>query len=251
MIGELILGRAFTDSAALNVLTALLEAAAAAGFFAAPGIIYRFSVKQEPIDPGTAKRYNRIWAALFLIVLLAAVWKAKISVLTVLAAAIWYKINEAVLSAGYRGPDGQTVRENRIVSLLDKYQEIAVYLIVGVFATVVSWGVFFLLSKVLDSNNGFQLTLNTILNWCAGVLVAYPMNRSWVFKSRSEQKMKEFLGFTASRVTTLIIEEVVMLLLVDVLGVNQYVSKYAIASVIVIVLNYVFSKLFVFRKDKE
>ena len=136
----------------------------------------------------------------------------------------------------------------KIKSLCVKYRELIVYFIVGVMTTIVNWVSFYLLSLVLDSNVEWQLSLNNTISWVAAVVFAYPLNRKWVFQSTNPEKFKEFLGFTASRVSTWIIELFVMWLCVNVMGWNQYLSKYLIASVLVVILNYVFSKLLVFKK---
>ena len=248
MIINLIMGRLFTENNTLNSLIVIIEIAAAMGFFGSPGLIYRFSIRQTGLSPKSASRFNLICTAVFLVAAAAAVCIFRLSILIIPGILIWSFFNYRILVHGYRYPDGKMVDSGFPASLFDRYQEIVIYIIVGVFATVVSWGVFYLVSLFLDSSKPVNLIINTLLNWTAGVLVAYPMNRSWVFKSKSPEKMKEFLGFVASRITTLVIEELLMPLLVNIIGINQYVSKYVIASIVVIVLNYVFSKLFVFKK---
>ena len=136
----------------------------------------------------------------------------------------------------------------KIKALCIKYREIIVYIIVGGITTLINWGSYYLLSLVLDSNVEWQLALNNTISWIVAVVVAYPMNRKWVFQSTNKNIFKEFLGFTASRVSTWIIELVLMWLTVNVLGINQFIAKYLIVSVIVVILNYVFSKLLVFKK---
>ena len=254
MIRLLLLGREFSDSNALNTLIMLVEIAAVMGFYAAPNIICRFAIKQKPFEKNHACRFNIVWTVIWGIIVITAIVIFKISALTVLGIIIWYPFNKAILTV----PDCDSIPKIKatgitgfIAAVFSKYQEIAVYIIVGIIATIVSWGVYYIISKFLDSSNPVYLTVNTILNWTAGVLVAYPMNRSWVFKSKSPEKGKEFLKFVLERVATLIIEEIVMIVLVDILGVNQYISKYAVASVLVIILNYVFSKVFVFKKEKQ
>ena len=239
MMENIIMGQPFFENGAVNVLIVILEILAVMGFYASPAIICRYGIWEAPQSPDKAKRFNLIFTVCYFVFVAAVLIILKQGVLPLLGILAWCPFNYGILSG----------KSNFVVSLFDKYQELAIYLIVGVITTVVAWTVFYLLSFVLDSNDGFQLTLNTILNWTAGVLVAYPMNRSWVFKSKSSKKLKEFIEFVASRVTTLIIEEIVMLLCVDVIGINQYVSKYVIASILVIILNYVFSKLFVFKKN--
>ena len=247
---NLIIGQPFFESGALNVLIVILEILAVMGVYASPAIICRYGIWEAPQSPEKAKKFNLIFTICYFIVIAVVLFVLKQGILPLLGILVWCSFNYGILTSGYTDENGNIKQSNVIVGLFDKYQELAIYLIVGVITTVVAWTVFYLLSFVLDSNDGFQLTLNTILNWTAGVLVAYPMNRSWVFKSKSDKKLKEFIEFVASRITTLIIEEVVMLLCVDVIGINQYVSKYVIASILVIILNYVFSKLFVFKKAK-
>lgn len=140
---------------------------------------------------------------------------------------------------------------DKINELIIKYREIIVYIIVGGLTTLVNWGAFYLLSLVLDSAVPWKLALNNTISWVAAVLFAYPLNRKWVFQSKNPEVFKEFCGFTASRISTWIIEIVIMYVCVDLLKWNQYLSKYLIASVVVIILNYVFSKMLVFRKGQQ
>ena len=140
----------------------------------------------------------------------------------------------------------------KIKAFLVKYRELIIYGIVGVITTIVNWGASFLLeATVLDSSVPLQNTIINVIAWIAAVVVSFPMNRKWVFQSRNPAWIHEFLGFTASRITTLLIEELIMLLCVNLLGIDFRISKIFIASVLVIILNYVFSKLLVFRKGQK
>ena len=140
----------------------------------------------------------------------------------------------------------------KIKALLVKYRELIIYGIVGVITTIVNWGASFLLeATVLDSSVPLQNTIINVIAWIAAVVVSFPMNRKWVFQSRNPAWIHEFLGFTASRITTLLIEELIMLLCVNLLEIDFRISKIFIASVLVIILNYVFSKLLVFRKGQK
>lgn len=247
-MSSILFGKPLTASPVLNILIVLVEVAAVAGFYASPAIIYRFSIKEAPCTPEFSRRFNLIYTLCYTLVVGAVLVIGNFGVFALLGVLIWVYFNYGILTCGYVYPDGSVKKSNVIVSLFDKMQEIAVYLIVGVLTTVVSWAVFYVLSFVLDSDNSILLAINTVLNWSAGVAVAYPMNRSWVFHSKNPEIGKEFIGFAASRVTTLIIEEVVMIVCVNVIGINQFISKYVIASILVIILNYVFSKLLVFKK---
>ena len=140
----------------------------------------------------------------------------------------------------------------QIKELLIKYRELIVYIIVGVITTVVNWGVSFLLdATLLNSSVPLQNAVINVIAWIAAVVVSFPMNRKWVFQSKNPAWFQEFLGFTASRIATLLIEALIMLLCVNLLGIDFRISKVFIASVLVIILNYVFSKLLVFRKGQK
>ena len=139
-----------------------------------------------------------------------------------------------------------------LIGLLKKYREILVYLFVGALTTFISWGAKFVFNFAFYDGTAFPtVTQNFILsmvNWIAGVAAAYPMNRSWVFQSTDPNILKELWGFVLSRVATLILDIVVMQVLV-LLGMNMYVAT-IISAVLVIIGNYVFSKFFVFKKEK-
>jgi putative flippase GtrA len=83
-----------------------------------------------------------------------------------------------------------------------------------------------------------------------GVCFAYPLNRSWVFKSRNPQIAKEFVMFAASRLSTWILDIAIMWLTVNLLSWDYWISKIFISAVLVTILNYVFSKVLIFNKKK-
>ena len=84
----------------------------------------------------------------------------------------------------------------------------------------------------------------------AGVLFAYFTNRKYVFQSRDPKMLLEFLKFVGSRVTTLLSDMFIMWLMVSVLGINDWIATLT-SAVVVTVLNYVFSKVLVFRRNGE
>lgn len=141
---------------------------------------------------------------------------------------------------------------DKIKELLVKYREIIVYLIVGVLTTIFSWGVAFLGKMFLDvEGSSLQNFINNVLSWVAGVLFAYPLNRKWVFRSTNPQVLKEFTGFASSRVSTLLMDIVIMWLTVNIFNMNYWIAKIFISSVIVTIANYVFSKLLIFKKKEN
>lgn len=139
---------------------------------------------------------------------------------------------------------------DRIKQLYKKYEEIVIYLVVGVMTTIVSWAAAYLGKLVLNTDISWQNTLNNAFSWAVGVLFAYPLNRRWVFKSTNKKVLKEFFGFAASRVSTLIMDIVIMWLTVNKMHMNYWIAKIFISSVIVTIANYVFSKLLIFKKKK-
>lgn len=137
----------------------------------------------------------------------------------------------------------------KVKALCIKYREILIYLIVGVMTTIVSWGAAYLGKLVLNTDVSWQNTADNTFSWLVGVLFAYPLNRKWVFKSVNEKIIKEFLGFAGSRVSTLIMDIVIMWLTVNIIHMNYWIAKIFISSVIVTIANYVFSKLLIFKKQ--
>ncbi len=132
--------------------------------------------------------------------------------------------------------------------LFKKYSEIINYLIIGVLTTLVSLIVYYgLVFTILSPQNAIQLQIANILSWTISVAFAYITNRIFVFKSKNKNYMKEISSFVGARVLTLLMDMFLMFLLVTILGWNDKLAK-LIAQVIVIISNYIFSKLFVFKK---
>ena len=131
-----------------------------------------------------------------------------------------------------------------------KYKEIVNYLIVGILTTVVSLAVYyFCVLTFLDPRNAIQLQASNIISWLAAVTFAYFTNRKFVFESRDPDMLKEGAAFFLARIGTLLMDMGTMFILVTVVGMDDKISK-LIVQVIVTIGNYVFSKLFVFRKNE-
>ncbi len=148
-----------------------------------------------------------------------------------------------------------------------KTKEIIMYLIFGVLTTLVSWGTYVLFANPL----GLGVFVSNLLSWICAVIFAFFTNKLWVFDSKSfEAKtfLKEAATFVASRGITGVFEIVFVPLIskigfdnlfyplfksagitLKVLYTDGIYSKIAVA-VIVVILNYVFSKLFVFKKKE-
>ena len=139
----------------------------------------------------------------------------------------------------------------KIWKLYKKYEEIINYLIVGGLTTVVSLIVYYgCVLTFLDPKNAFELQIANVISWIISVAFAYITNRIFVFKSKNKNYFKEIASFVGARITTLLMDMFTMFLLVTVLNGNDKIAK-IISQIIVIVANYIFSKLFVFKKSKE
>lgn len=131
----------------------------------------------------------------------------------------------------------------RFYGLYAKYKSILLYIFFGGCTTIVSIGSFVLLDPVLGE------LLANIGSWILAVAFAYVTNRVWVFGSRVRGKAiwKEMLSFYSGRLITLGLEEAMLLVFVTWLQFNSTVIK-VIAQIVVLVGNYLISKLITFRK---
>ncbi len=131
-----------------------------------------------------------------------------------------------------------------MITTMEIRKELLNYIVFGVLTTLINILTYQILSMV-----GVTTLIANGIAWILSVLFAYITNRKFVFNSHSENRIQEYLKFYGSRISTGILDMAGMWILVDILHLNGMVSKVGM-NVIVIVLNYIFSKLFVF-KDKE
>lgn len=129
-----------------------------------------------------------------------------------------------------------------------KNKSVLLYLFFGALTTFISIFTFALFYDFFNLN---ELIAN-IISWIFAVLFAYITNRTWVFDSKQSGKMliKEMLSFFAGRLTTLGIEEVLLFVFITWLSFNGTPIKIS-AQFVVLILNYIISKLFVFKDDKN
>lgn len=138
----------------------------------------------------------------------------------------------------------------KIKELYNKYKEIINYLIFGVLTTIVSLIVYYVaVFTFLNPENAVQLQIANIFSWVAGVAFAYVTNRKYVFESTEKNKIKEVGKFVMARVVTLAMDMLIMWLGVTIIHFNDKIMK-LISQVVIIVSNYIFSKIFVFKKKK-
>ncbi|MGN0533414.1 MAG: GtrA family protein [Eubacterium sp.] len=144
--------------------------------------------------------------------------------------------------------------------LFEKYKELITYVVFGVLTTLVNFVSFWLFNKILGEK---LYLLSNIIAWVISVIFAYVTNKLWVFESKSWKPSvvgREIPEFVGARVFSLLIEEGGLWLFVDVLNFDKFgftlfgfdvtgklIAKVVLA-VIVVILNYIFSKLVIFKK---
>lgn len=168
----------------------------------------------------------------------------------------------------------------KIKELFIKYKEIISYLFFGVATTLINWMTYAIMVRVLSvdlsgvaatdnvfnsilhgetGSNITRLFIANVIAWVAGVIFAFVTNKLWVFESKSwapKIALKELWGFFTARFATGLLEWfgipalVVAGINMPFLGIEGFWAK-AIVSVAVVILNYVFSKLIIFRKKKK
>ena len=135
----------------------------------------------------------------------------------------------------------------KIKELIKKYEEVIKYLIIGVLTTVINYIVFALLVNVTK----IDMHVSNIIAWIVSVIFAYFTNKLYVFESKTFQLdiiRKEILTFGAARIFSLLLEEVILYVFVNRLGMEKLIIK-LIANIIVIIVNYVLSKFIIFKKN--
>lgn len=130
--------------------------------------------------------------------------------------------------------------------LFKKYKQPILYLFFGVCTTAVNIITYYISAHILS----LSVILSTCLAWGISVIFAYLTNKWWVFESKSlrpKAVIQEFLSFTSCRLFTGACDLLIMFVFVDCLGVNDLFIKIA-SNVLVVILNYIFSKLIIFKQ---
>ena len=158
--------------------------------------------------------------------------------------------NKAYVVKGENLIDYKEYKPSFIKSLFRKlwgfyrnHLEVINYLFIGGCTTIISILSYALFAKVCY----LDLVVSNILSWIVSVLFAYFTNRVIVFNSKNKNYINEFISFTGSRVITLILDTLLMILFVKSLNMNDMIAK-VIVQIVVIIGNYLISKLLVFKK---
>ena len=137
------------------------------------------------------------------------------------------------------------IEEDNHTSWFNKFREVLMYLFFGGLTTVVNIVSFYILRKL-----SVEVYVSNIIAWLIAVIFAFITNKLFVFESRGKSKKenaRELISFFGFRILSLGFDMGSMFLLIDILHVGEMISK-ILANILVIILNYIFSKLFIFKK---
>lgn len=135
------------------------------------------------------------------------------------------------------------------MKIFKKYKEVILYVFFGGCTTLVNIVIYFICAHAVSLNT----TISTIISWIVSVTFAYTTNKIWVFESRNKRStdlFKEIVSFYGCRLTTGIIDLLIMILFVDILKFNDMIIK-ILSNILVIVLNYIASKVYIFTKHDD
>lgn len=140
------------------------------------------------------------------------------------------------------------IEDTNHISWYNKFREGLLYLFFGGCTTLVNIISFFVLRKLKIS-----IYISNIIAWFISVVFAFITNKLFVFESRGKslkETFKEGVSFFLFRVVSLLFDMGIMYILIDLLSSNEMISK-IISNIFVIIINYVFSKLFIFSSNKD
>ena len=130
--------------------------------------------------------------------------------------------------------------------LIIKNKEIIKYLIFGILTTLVNILCFYILDKI-----NIDIYINNTISWIVSVIFAFITNKLYVFESKSldiKTIFKEGTSFLGARIFSYFVDMGTIYLLFDGLRINKLISK-IVSNIIVIIINYIFSK-FIFKKKE-
>ncbi len=129
--------------------------------------------------------------------------------------------------------------------LINKYNEIIMYGIFGVLTTLINLLTFYVLDKL-----GVNVYLNNSIAWVISVLFAFITNKLYVFNSKDTSYKiiaKEGIAFFLARIFSYFVDMFTIFMIFQVMGINKMIAK-IISNVIVIIINYLLSKIIIFKK---
>ncbi len=136
-----------------------------------------------------------------------------------------------------------------INKLLNKNKELILYLFFGVATTLINVVAYYMFARLLN----FNILSSTIIAWVLSVIFAYITNKIWVFQGKTKslkELVREFISFIVFRLASGGIDVGIMFIFCSLLGFNDLYVK-IVSNVIVVILNYVASKLFIFTSKNK
>lgn len=136
-----------------------------------------------------------------------------------------------------------------IDNLFSRYRSEISYLFFGVCTTFVNIAAYYICARLF----GLSTVISTFISWLIAVVFAFITNKICVFESKSwsgDILFREALSFFVCRLSTGILDLVIMLVSVDMMGANDMLMK-IISNVLVIILNYVASKFLIFNSSEK
>lgn len=135
------------------------------------------------------------------------------------------------------------------MQILRKYKETILYLFFGGLSTVINILVYYITTRFFS----FNIILANIFAWIIAVIFAFITNKFFVFESKDKEfsyVLREVSSFIGYRVLSLIVEMVMMNYMINILLINDFIVK-IFTNIIIIILNYLFSKIFIFKQRDE
>ncbi len=123
-----------------------------------------------------------------------------------------------------------------------KYKSVLVYLFLGGCTVIVNMILFFLFTKLFGMNE----LISNILAWFLATVFAFFTNRTWCFESDDSMIVEEFIKFASGRISTLLLDELIVFIFITKLGLNEFWVKF-FDNAFTAIVNYFISKLLVFK----
>ena len=133
----------------------------------------------------------------------------------------------------------------KLLNILNKYGEVIRYLVVRILTTVFSFLIYYLCSRVVK----LDYKISIILSWFMTVIFAFFSNKIIVFKSNTnyiKDFFAEIINFFKYRILSLLIDFFLMLILVELINIYDVIAK-IVVQIVIVIINYIFSKFFVFN----
>jgi putative flippase GtrA len=137
---------------------------------------------------------------------------------------------------------------SKLKCLYTKYKELLLYIIFGVLTTAVNYISYFIFTRSFHVN----YLISNVIAWILAVIFAYITNKFFVFESKDKNIKKyinEFILFVGARVVSGFLDTALMFIFVDLFKFNDAFVK-IMDGVLVVIINYFFSKLFIFKKEE-